>query len=329
MIWGKKKNNMLSNLKAETEMETDVVDSLDKMRESSELKKFLLYIKSELEEAGVDHISYRVKTDNSAVRKIRVGKYEKTEDVDDLCGIMVVTEPSYKVYDMASVIRPILEEPDEEDLTDCYKPKGVPPLSYIMKKSMRFHDLEEPIPIEVRIQERKKFLAVESLYYTLYKNDTIPQDLKFKVENVLMKVLVMQQDLDDPKIDIGLKTGIKSDLQSLIMDNKDLLDANQNLVYEACREFTRVRFEYDYAREIEAASLFDGDILEKINDMLIKIFNGYYAVAMENKQVKESFPQAAKFDEVINRMKDLTYQEVIRLIKEEELAKKEKDGQEL
>lgn len=339
MLWGKQhgrndvtdvryKTKMMTGLTAIGEQENNIILKLGELRESSELKRFFLALKSDLEEIGIDHVCYRVKTNNSAVRKYRVGNYVKSDELDDLCGMMIVTENLEDINQIVEMITPLLENPDEQDLTNTFESRGVPPLSYIINSNMHFDDLDNSVPIEIRIQEKKRFLVIESLYYTLYKNDEIDTTTKWDLNDILMRIMMKQSNINDEKLDPSIKGALERDLKHLVDENAEFLNQNKDLVYEAWREYARVRFEYNYAREIEAGSEWVGDILNRVNDMLIDVFDQYYASSSEYDEKESSFPSGARIEHVLKQMESLTYKEVVELIKQKEHEKTEMEAQE-
>lgn len=244
MIWGKEKNNMRADLKVETTQERQLINRLEEIRTSNELQSFLVQIKSEIEALGVSHFIARIKKNGSAIRKYRVGKYKDIKQVDDLFGIMIITDDIRQVYQVAEKVKKLLNQPEELDLNDQTESRGVPPLSYILKSKMSFKDVNEDVPVEVRIQEKTRFIAIETLYYSVYKNDMLAEDKKWRLLDVMQKIMKRQAQIEGGKCDTETIQKLKWEITQILNNNSEILNANRQTIYEVWKEYARVNFEY-------------------------------------------------------------------------------------
>lgn len=321
MIWGKEKNKMKADLKAETPEERDLVNRLEEIRTSSELQSFLVQVKSEIETLGISHFTSRVKKNGSAIRKYRVGKYENIEQIDDLCGIMIVTDNIMQVYKVAEAIKKLLNQPKSLDLNYQTEAHGVSPLSYILKSEMTFEDMKHTVPMEIRIQEKTRFITIEALYYTLYKNDMLVGNIKWDLNEVLMQIMSRQAQMEVGKCDVETTQRLQEEIRQILNDNSEILETNQQIIYEAWKEYARVSFEYAHNAEIEVSSLFDAGILGRIDDRIDQLFDEYYQ-ELEGKELQDTeFPAGARIQNTIQKIQNMDYSDLIKMLDDTEIQK--------
>ncbi len=327
LIWGKARNKMQDNLIAETDEERRLLERLKHIRESEEVQGFLLMIKSELEEKiGNVHFKARIKKNGSAIRKFRKGGYERASQMDDLCGVMIVTEDLSQVYLLVETIKKLLNKPQFLDLNDKTGNYGVPPLSYILKSEMEFNDVEGTVPFEIRVQEVSRFITIEATYYSIYKNDALSDD-KWEINEVMLQIIRRQAQLDTGKCDNETKKKIKEEIAQLMAENAEIIVDNKQVVYEVWREYARVRFEYLHNTEIQASCLFDQEALTKIDSFLEKTFDEYYVGFVNVGLEKTDFPAGPEIEKTIQEILALDYQAVIERIRNtEKLPNQEEEG---
>jgi len=322
MIWGKEKNKMNADLVPENEEEEKLARRLENIRSSAELQSFLLQLKSEIETLGILHFMSRVKKTGSAIRKFRKGEYRTASELDDLCGIMIVTEDLEQLYRASELMKRLFAQNRSIDLNNDTKYVGAAPLSYLIQSEMSFSDIEETVPVEIRIQEKTRFITIESLYYTLYKNDTMQGPEKWALNEVMMQIMRRQAQLDETDCDEETRGRVRTEIQSIVSENIELLEKNREVVYEAWKEYARVRYEYTHNIEMEASSLLNPSILTQLNDIISEEFDkAYQRFKKEREEVEGGFPLEPEVEKAIQAIQELDYSELVKKIMEKEISK--------
>lgn len=199
-------NKMNLDMKPETEEEKALIQRIEKIESSEEVKAFICNIKSVTENLGAKDFSFRVKGKKSALRTFRIKGTSNIDDMTDLCGMRVITDCDEDSFGVAKKIKEMLQSDYMEEynlIGTANRPseiveakKNVRPLSLNILSQKRFSDIDEVVPIEIVIQDKCSFLAIESTYYSLYKNDEIDPDERKKLLKCMNPIMMLRAQID-------------------------------------------------------------------------------------------------------------------------------------
>lgn len=81
--------------------------------------------------------------------------------------------------------------------------------------------------------------------------------------------------------------------------------------------------------EIEASSLFEPNILSRVDDMTYKLFDEYYN-ELEGKELQDTeFPAGLRIQTTIQKIQDIDYSDLMKMIKETDMKKNESMEQQI
>ncbi len=312
---------------AESPEEKKIQNLLEEAGKSQELVDFAEQLKDELAGIQMPFYSYRVKKVHSAIRTFRLAGHHSWKDVQDLFGVLIVTESEKDIPMVAEKIRKKLTEYTEYDLITerdwiaqkearergkrlgCNElleqlkcifanienlEKVLPPYSHLILSHLSFGD--KTIPVEFRIQSKTGFQIVEAGYFTLYKNDEVNPKIKAPLLFVEQQLLSRKIKLDTQKLTKPERVKLLYEMGELYQDNFNLLCQNRETLLDVWREFVKISAKYELQLPVYDFHFFGEknkteEEMEQIDQELDRIFTQYQSFDIREIDTKEYIKQ--------------------------------------
>jgi len=321
---------MNRSMVAETPEEKKIQNLLEEARKSQELVDFAEDLKEDLVGIEMPFYSYRVKKVHSAIRTFRLANHHSLEDLQDLFGVLMVTESEKEIPIVAEKIRTRLQEYSEYDLiterdwiaqkeqrekeknpggygniVEVLKSifanvenleKVLPPYSHIILSHLSFGN--KTIPVEFRIQSKAGFQIVESGYFTLYKNDQVNPKIKAPLLFVEQQLLSRKIKLDTKKLTRPEQVKLLYEMGELYQDNFNLLCQNRDILLDIWREYAKISAKYEMQLPVYDFHFFGEknkteEEMEQIDYELDRIFKQYQSFDIREIDTKAYIKQVA------------------------------------
>ena len=248
---------------AENYKEELLCDRLEQINNSKDVKLFIKRIEGTINK-DIKVFAYRIKDFKSAIRTFRLTEYENIEKMYDLLGFLYVVENEIEINKLEKKLRKKINENniavfnllkekeyDSKNLINndtknktyieatldyfnklIYMPENfkllLPPFTYNLIFKKKFKDLDFNVPIEIRIQTKEDFIALESYYYTVHKNDTISKEKKIPLINISFRLLRRMTKLAFLSNDTE-KEKLRIEIEQIIKDNKEFIEENKEI----------------------------------------------------------------------------------------------------
>lgn len=242
------------------------------MKKSKEILKFAEKVKKSLYD-DVKRYNYRIKEPFSAIRTYRLSKFKRASQVHDLLGFWLIVDKIEEIPKIEEKIINIIEENktknynllEEKDLSNITYSKikekvsekdffkmvfkdyskwlkteqtldvSIPPYSYTILCKKKFADVENDVPIEFRIQSKEDFITAESIYYTVFKNDTIPLETKIPLFCMCLRLLRRKTNISFSDNSEFIQK-MECEINQILDTNKDFINQNKEIFDNVFRE---------------------------------------------------------------------------------------------
>lgn len=313
---------------AETPEEERIQNLLEEAGKSQELVGFAEELHEDLDGIEMPFYSYRVKKVHSAIRTFRFANHHSLEDLQDLFGVLVITESEKDIPVVAEKIRARLQEYSEYDLIterdwiaqkeqrEKEKNPGgygnlleglksifanienlekvLPPYSHLILSHLTFDG--KTIPVEFRIQSKAGFQIVEAGYFTLYKNDEVNPKIKAPLLFVEQQLLSRKIKLDTQKLTKQEQVKLLYEMGELYQDNFNLLCQNREILLDIWREYVKIAAKYEMQLPVYDFHFFGEknkteEEMELIDNELDRLFTQYQSFDIREIDTKAYIQQ--------------------------------------
>ncbi len=223
----------------------------------------------------------RIKDVKSAIRTYRIN-HKSLSDVSDYMGFTFIVNTEAEVQPIVEYLHTQLSKVNDIDFLaedSVYSPltwmKWVPPLTYNLFAKEELIPNIEPIPIEIRICSKEGFVAEQSAYYSVHKNDhtgleiKVKQNLKDVTQHLTYKLaIIANRNLSENEMNQKIR-----ELHQILNSQRAFLLSNWKLIKEAIIDCGMLiyKIQNDKFISTDESNLSKEEIL-KIEDEIKKIF---------------------------------------------------------
>lgn len=223
----------------------------------------------------------RIKDVKSAIRTYRIN-HKSLSDVSDYMGFTFIVNTEAEVQPIVEYLHTQLSKVNDIDFLaedSVYSPltwmKWVPPLTYNLFAKEELIPNIEPVPIEIRICSKEGFVAEQSAYYSVHKNDhtgleiKVKQNLKDVTQHLTYKLaIIANRNLSENEMNQEIR-----ELHQILNSQRAFLLSNWKLIKEAIIDCGMLiyKIQNDKSISTDELSLSKEEIL-KIEDEIKKIF---------------------------------------------------------
>lgn len=273
--------NMDLDVQAETEEEKAIASYLTQLHTSAEVKSFMDEMQNYAEKHNIFKYKARIKDVKSAIRTYRIN-HKSLSDVSDYIGFTFIVNTEAEIQPIVEYLHTQLSNVNDIDFLaedSVYSPltwmKWVPPLTYNLFAKEELIPNIEPVPIEIRICSKEGFVAEQSAYYSVHKNDhtgleiKVKQNLKDVTQHLTYKLAIIgNRNLSENE----MKQEIR-ELHQILNSQRVFLLSNWKLIKEAIIDCGMLIYKIQNDKSIsnDESNLSKEDIL-KIEDEIKKIF---------------------------------------------------------
>lgn len=273
--------NIDLDVQAETEEKKAIASYLTQLHTSAEIKSFMDEMQNYAEKHNIFKYKARIKDVNSAIRTYRIN-HKSLSDVSDYIGFTFIVNTEDEIQPIVEYLHTQLSNVNDIDFLaedSVYSPltwmKWVPPLTYNLFAKEELIPNIEPVPIEIRICSKEGFVAEQSAYYSVHKNDhtglelKVKQNLKDVTQHLTYKLAIIgNRNLSENE----MKQEIR-ELHQILNSQRIFLLSNWKLIKEAIIDCGMLIYKIQNDKSISAdeLSLSKEDIL-KIEDEIKRIF---------------------------------------------------------
>ena len=170
-----------------------VIEKLDKIRKLEIDKKIEQKIYNIIYDEEFNDMIIRTKTDESAIKKLKIRKYQKAEELRDLIGVMITTNTEDETYKIAKKI--ILENSNCKIEDYIRYPKNGYK-SVHLNYSLKTKEMDD-IPVEIQIKTENMRIAQELVHDRIYKNLELPINVRNFLSTIMFKYIEYKQNLNE------------------------------------------------------------------------------------------------------------------------------------
>lgn len=251
------KTKMNLNVVAETEEEKSIEEYLKLLHNSNEVASFLQKMKEEAESRNVLKYRARIKDVDSAIRTYRINNKD-LQNAHDYIGISFITNTEDDIYPIIDGLKKELPENElinfvsEESI---YSPlvyiKWVPPLSYNIFAKKQIIPKQMKVPIEIRVCSKEGYISEQAAYYSVQKNDLtgLPIEQKNNLRNIMQHITYKLALLNLRNLNSKEYEKHSQELLNLINENKEFLEANNDICKDAILDFGQMVYKSKYDKE--------------------------------------------------------------------------------
>ena len=233
--------NIDLNVQAETEEEKAIASYLTQLHTSAEVKSFMDNMQNYAEKHNIFKYKARIKDIKSAIRTYRIN-HKSLSDVSDYIGFTFIVNTEAEIQPIVEYLHTQLSNVNDIDFLaedSVYSPltwmKWVPPLTYNLFAKEELIPNLKPVPMEIRICSKEGFIAEQSAYYSIHKNDhtgletKVKQNLKDITQHLAYKLAIIgNRNLSENE----MKQEIR-ELHQILNSQRVFLLSNWNLIKEA------------------------------------------------------------------------------------------------
>ena len=273
--------NIDLNVQAETEEEKAIASYLTQLHTSAEVKSFMDDMQNYAEKHNIFKYKARIKDIKSAIRTYRIN-HKSLSDVSDYIGFTFIVNTEAEIHPIVKYLHTQLSNVNDIDFLaedSIYSPltwmKWVPPLTYNLFAKEELIPNLKPVHMEIRICSKEGFIAEQSAYYSIHKNDhtgletKVKQNLKDVTQHLAYKLAIIgNRNLSENE----MKEEIR-ELHQILNSQRVFLLSNWNLIREAIIDCGMLIYKIQNDSYISAdeLALSKKDIL-KIEDEIRRIF---------------------------------------------------------
>ena len=273
--------NMDLDVQAKTEKEKAIASYLTQLHTSAEVKSFMDKMQNYAEKNNIFKYKARIKDVKSAIRTYRIN-HKSLSDVSDYIGFTFIVNTETEIQPIVEYLHTQLSDVTDIDFLaedSVYSPltwmKWVPPLTYNLFAKEELIPNIQPVPIEIRICSKEGFVAEQSAYYSVHKNDhtglevKVKQNLKDVTQHLTYKLAIIgNRNLSENE----MKQEIR-ELHQILNSQRAFLLSNWKLIKEAIIDCGMLiyKIQNDKSFSADELNLSKEDIL-KIEDEIKRIF---------------------------------------------------------
>lgn len=277
--------NIDLDVQAETEEEKAIASYLTQLHTSAEVKTFMDKMQNYAEKHNIFKYKARIKDVKSAIRTYRIN-HKSLSEVSDYIGFTFIVNTEDEIQPIVEYLHTQLSNANDINFLaedSVYSPltwmKWVPPLTYNLFAKEELIPNIEPVPIEIRICSKEGFVAEQSAYYSVHKNDhtgleiKVKQNLKDVTQHLTYKLAIIgNRNLSENE----MKQEIR-ELHQILNSQRVFLLSNWKLIKEAIIDCGMLiyKIQNDTSISIDELNLPKEDIL-KIEDEIKKIFWNHF-----------------------------------------------------
>lgn len=273
--------NIDLNVQAETEEEKAIASYLTQLHTSAEVKSFMDDMQNYAEKHNIFKYKARIKDIKSAIRTYRIN-HKSLSDVSDYIGFTFIVNTEAEIQPIVKYLHAQLSNVNDIDFLaedSVYSPltwmKWVPPLTYNLFAKEELIPNLKPVPMEIRICSKEGFIAEQSAYYSIHKNDhtgletKVKQNLKDITQHLAYKLAIIgNRNLSKNE----MKQEIR-ELHQILNSQRVFLLSNWNLIKEAIIDCGMLIYKIQNDSYISADELaFSKEDILKIEDEIKRIF---------------------------------------------------------
>jgi len=303
-----------------------LINQLDAIRESKELQQFIMNLKHEVENSGMEvRFTSRIKEEESAVNK---GKRQLSHNPDiepyinDYCGTMMVVDGIDEVYAFATLFKEKLNLSDKAVHDYIQAPKAGY-RSVHLNFTFLVGDINVPLEIQIKTEDMSiaQDTTHDSIYKLEYENPVIRDELStvlFPIfeKNARASRLEMRGDIDEA-------IRLRKEAEEIRQENITLLSRHQDVVNKTWKEYGKVLFKHHNLESIQNGLLLKKQRLTKediwkmeaeLETALEKMYE-YYS---QNIDEMVEFPIISgnrSMDYVIHRFGNMDHSEFVEELK--------------
>lgn len=273
--------NIDLDVQAETEEEKAIASYLTQLHTSVEVKSFMDKMQNYAKKHNIFKYKARIKDINSAIRTYRIN-HKSLSEVSDYIGFTFIVNTEDEIQPIVEYLHSQLSNVNDIDFLaedSVYSPltwmKWVPPLTYNLFAKEELIPNIKPVPIEIRICSKEGFIAEQSAYYSVHKNDhtgleiKVKQNLKDVTQHLSYKLaIIANRNLSENKMNQEIR-----ELHQILNSQRAFLLSNWKLIREAIIDCGMLIYKIQNDKSIsnDESNLSKEDIL-KIEDEIKKIF---------------------------------------------------------
>ena len=272
MIWGKSNNKIFKNAQPETPDELYTANLISLIGKSSDMRIFMKAVKNHAQLMNPYLFGARIKSVNSAIRKSRISGCND-KNLCDICGFLIITNNEEHNRNVVHEMQKLFPEREDRDLTNEFTAREIAPLCHTILVKKYIPDIGQSVPIEIRIQEKAKFLATQAVYYPIFKNDTLEPSLKYQMLDILVKHMYNRAKLDYSELTPEERLNTAEAVRYAEISYSELFKKHSDIVYDVWKEYARVSFQLDNNRELERLGNEIPYFMDKVNDIIEKRYD--------------------------------------------------------
>ncbi len=274
------KTKMNLDVVAENEEERKIEKFINMLHASKEVQEFLQTMDEEAKRRNVFKYRARIKNPASAIRTYRINK-KNLDNAHDYIGITFITNTEEEIYPIIDYIKKLMPDADYVDFVaeeTIYSPlvyiKWVPPLGYNVLAKEKLIPNQKAVPIEIRVCSKQGFISEQAAYYSVKKNDTIKlpleqiNHLRDLVQHITYKLAL----LNTRALTEEEREKHERDLNKLLTENKEFLQANQEPYKDAILDLGRLIYECEHDEIVEEKRAMSNDSTNDAEDDLKEKF---------------------------------------------------------
>lgn len=274
------KTKMNLDVVAENEEERKIEKFINMLHASKEVQEFLQTMDEEAKRRNVFKYRARIKNTASAIRTYRINK-KNLDNAHDYIGITFITNTEEEIYPIIDYIKKLMPDADYVDFVaeeTIYSPlvyiKWVPPLGYNVLAKEKLIPNQKAVPIEIRVCSKQGFISEQAAYYSVKKNDTIKlpleqiNHLRDLVQHITYKLAL----LNTRALTEEEREKHERDLNKLLTENKEFLQANQEPYKDAILDLGRLIYECEHDEIVEEKRAMSNDSTNDAEDDLKEKF---------------------------------------------------------
>ena len=207
--------------------EKRLLEKIKAIKESKAVKRFIRQMTAYAKNHEIPEFSFRIKEEQSALKKFREKGYEDADRVGDLIGMMFTTESTSQIYEVVKYLRETIPHDKEKDEDDFVKnPKAGYRSYHVNSKNVDFKDLQDiEAPLEVQVKTKPMQIAQNSVHDTVYKKGTLPKQIRDQLSEILFPVVEGMAQIAGfiDKDDTRESAEIKQEVNTLLKQNLSIL----------------------------------------------------------------------------------------------------------